>query len=162
MQYEEAKQGRVFVLRLEHGETVHEVIEAFAREKNVSAAAVIAVGGVDEGSRLVVGPEAGNELPVSTMVHVLDNVHEIAGTGTLFPDENGDPVLHMHMACGRTSQTITGCIRNGVKVWQILEVIVFEMVETTGKRIFQPDLGFNLLRIPKRRRGENSRCSSEI
>jgi predicted DNA-binding protein with PD1-like motif len=145
MQYEEAKQGRVFVLRLEHGETVHEVIEAFARKKNISAAAVLALGGVDEKSRLVVGPEESQARPILPMIQVLDNVHEVAGLGSLFPDESGELVLHMHMACGRKSQTITGCIRSGVQVWQILEVIVFELVETTGRRIFDPDLGFNLL-----------------
>ena len=35
MQYCEAKQGRVFVLRLEHGETVHEEVERFARQKDI-------------------------------------------------------------------------------------------------------------------------------
>jgi predicted DNA-binding protein with PD1-like motif len=147
MQYTEAKQGRIFVLRLEHGEIVHEVIESFARDRHIAGAALIALGGADEESRLVVGPEAGNERPISTLMQVLDNVHEVAGTGTLFPDENGDMVLHMHMACGRNDQTITGCIRSGLRVWQILEVIVFELVESKAKRILEPDLGFKLLRL---------------
>jgi predicted DNA-binding protein with PD1-like motif len=79
------------------------------------------------------------------MEHILDNVHEIAGTGTLFPDEKGNPTIHMHMVCGRNANTVTGCIRSGVKVWQIMEVILFELVDSTGKRVFEADLGFNLL-----------------
>lgn len=145
MQYSEAKQGRIFVIRLEDRETVHEEIERFAREQSITAAAMIIIGGADEGSKLVVGPERGRAQPVNPMEHILDNVHEIAGTGTLFPDEEGNPVVHMHMACGRNAETVTGCIRNGVQVWHVMEVIIFELIDTTAKRVFEPDTGFALL-----------------
>ena len=58
---------------------------------------------------------------IHAMELVLDIVHEIVGTGTLFPNENGEPVLHMHVACGRNEGTVTGCVRRGVKTWHILE-----------------------------------------
>jgi predicted DNA-binding protein with PD1-like motif len=147
MQYSEVKQGRVFLLRLEDGEIVHEEIERFAREQSITAAAMIIIGGADEGSKLVVGPERGRARPINPMEHILDNVHEIAGTGTLFPDEEGNPIVHMHIACGRNTETVTGCIRNGVKVWQVMEVVLFELVDTAGKRVFDPDLGFKLLKL---------------
>ncbi|MBN2123958.1 MAG: DNA-binding protein [Deltaproteobacteria bacterium] len=145
MKYSEAKQGRVFLIRLENGETVHEEIEKFAREKSITAGAMIIIGGADRGSRLVVGPEQGQARPITPMERALDNVHEIAGTGTLFPDEDGNPTVHMHMACGRNGDTVTGCIRTGVKVWQIMEIVLFELTDTGGKRVFVPDLGFKLL-----------------
>jgi predicted DNA-binding protein with PD1-like motif len=145
MKYSKAKQGRIFVIRLEDGETVHEEIERFAHEQSITAAAMIIVGGADKGSKLVVGPEHGQARPINPMEHILDNVHEIAGTGTLFPDEKGNPTIHMHMVCGRNANTVTGCIRSGVKVWQTMEVILFELVDSTGKRVFEADLGFNLL-----------------
>ncbi|MBA3037322.1 MAG: DNA-binding protein, partial [Desulfobacterium sp.] len=113
--------------------------------QSITAAAMIIIGGANEGSKLVVGPENGKAKPVNPMEHILDNVHEITGTGTLFPDDDGNPVIHMHMACGRNANTITGCVRSGVKVWQIMEIIIFELVDTTGKRVFDPDLGFKLL-----------------
>ena len=147
MQYSEVKQGRVFLIRLEDGETVHEEIERFAREQSITAAAMIIIGGADEGSKLVVGPERGRAKPINPMEHILDNVHEIAGTGTLFPDEEGNPIIHMHIACGRNAKTVTGCIRNGVKVWQVMEVVLFELIDTTGKRVFDPNLGFKLLNL---------------
>ena len=78
------------------------------------------------------------------MTLVLDNVHEIAGTGTLFPDEEGKPVLHMHIACGRESATVTGCVRTGVKIWHIGEVILFELTDTPAIRKVDPQLGFKL------------------
>ena len=145
MKYSEAKQGRIFLIRLGDGETVHEEIEKFAHEQSILAAAMIIIGGADKGSKLVVGPERGQTKPINPMEHILENVHEIAGTGTLFPDEEGNPTIHMHMACGRNANTVTGCIRSGVKVWQVMEVVLFEMIDATGKRVFEPDLGFTLL-----------------
>ena len=145
MKYSEAKQGRIFVIRLEDGDIVHEEIERFAREKSIGAASLIIVGGADQESKFVVGPEEGRTTPVVPMEHVLDEVHEIAGVGTLFPDDEGNPVLHMHMACGRKSDTITGCIRQGVRVWHVMEVILFELTDTTGVRTHDPVTGFKLL-----------------
>ena len=145
MKYSEAKQGRIFVLRLEDGDIVHEEIERFAREKSIGAAGLIIVGGADQKSKFVVGPEKGRASPVVPMEHVLNEVHEIAGVGTLFPDDKGNPLLHMHMACGRKSSTITGCIREGVRVWHVMEVILFELVDTTGVRTHDSETGFKLL-----------------
>jgi len=145
MKFSRARQGRIFILRLEDGEIVHEMIERFAEEQSIRAAALIAVGGADAGSRLVVGPEEGRSTPISPMELLLDNVHEVAGTGTLFPDEEGRPLVHMHFALGRKNQTVTGCIRKGVKVWHILEVIVFELLDTSAHREADPVLGFKLL-----------------
>ena len=81
------------------------------------------------------------------MEHILENVHEIVGAGTLFPDQEGYPVLHLHMACGWKSFTKTGCIRRGVKVWHTMEVILFELLESTGRRRFDPHTGFARLRL---------------
>ena len=145
MKYSQAKQGRVFIIRLEHGDVVHETIEKFAAEHKICAAALVAVGGADTGSQLIVGPEKGDALPPNPMATMLDEVHEIAGTGTLFPDQEGNPVLHMHMACGRNESTMTGCVRKGVKTWHIIEVILFELTETAATRQLDPDLDFKLL-----------------
>lgn len=145
MKYSQAEQGRVFVLRLEDGDVVHETIEQFAREKKILAAALIIVGGADANSRLVVGPRQGRAEMIEPISHVLEETHEVAGTGTLFPDETGQPLLHMHMACGREGKTVTGCIRDGVRVWHIMEVIMFELVDTTARRVPQPPMGWKFL-----------------
>ena len=146
MRYSQAKQGRIFIVRLEDGDIVHEEIEKFSREKFIKAAALIILGGADKGSKLIVGPEHGRREPIIPMEHILDNVHEIAGTGTIFPDEKGKPVLHMHIACGRKTSSVTGCVRKGVKVWHIMEVILFELVDTTAVRAFEPTTEFELLK----------------
>lgn len=145
MQYSEAKQGRVFVLRLEDGDIVHECIERFAAEQGIRAAALIIIGGADAQSHLVVGPREGRSEVIEPMAHILAAPHEVTGTGTLFPDEDGTPLLHMHMACGRNGESVTGCIRQGVKVWHIMEVVLFELVESTARRVVQPPLGWKFL-----------------
>ena len=88
MKYSEAHGGRIFVIRLEDGDILHEAIETFALDHHVERAALIALGGADEGSRLVVGPEESRTEPVVPMEYVLPGVHEIAGVGTLFPDSS--------------------------------------------------------------------------
>ena len=145
MKYSQAKPGRVFVIRLEDGDIVHEAIESFAREHAVRAATLVIVGGADKGSRLVVGPEDGRAAPIVPMDLMLENVYEVAGVGTLFPDDEGNPVLHMHMACGRNDETITGCVRTGVKVWHVMEAVLFELENSTAVRRPDKATGFKLL-----------------
>jgi predicted DNA-binding protein with PD1-like motif len=145
MKFSEANPGRIFVIRMEDGDIIHEAIENFSREQHIRAAALVVLGGADCGSKVVVGPEAGRAKPIVPIQHILDNVHEASGVGTLFPDEQGNPVLHMHMAFGRQSETVTGCIRTGVKVWHVMEIVLIELTNTTGKRIIDAETGFKLL-----------------
>lgn len=147
MQYTEGSLGRVFVLRLEHQDPMPATLEAFAAEKGVRCGVAVMVGGADDGSRLVVGPEEGTALPVAPMVETLVGVHEVAAVGTLFPDESGKPVLHMHAACGRLQNTITGCIRAGITTWHTLEIVLIELVGAQATRRFSPETGFALLQM---------------
>ena len=145
MKYSEGRPGRVFVIRLEHGEIVHETVEQFARDHGVTAGALIILGGADAKSELVAGPVDGDARPVETINHRLTDVHEVAGTGTLFPDESGAPMLHAHIACGRRDDSVVGCIRRGVRVWQIMEIVLFELTGTDARRRPDSELGFMLL-----------------
>ncbi|TNJ39180.1 DNA-binding protein [Chlorobaculum thiosulfatiphilum] len=145
MKYSEAQQGRVFIIRLEDGDIFHEQIERFAKEKGIERAWLNVVGGADKESRLVVGPEESRAFPVNPMVHELYDAHEIVGAGTLFPDDTGAPVVHLHMACGREENTVTGCVRNGVKVWHVMEVILVELLGSEARRMPDKATGFKLL-----------------
>lgn len=145
MKFSEARQGRVFVLRLEEGEVLNDVIEKFAEDMNIRAAGLIALGAADSGSRLVVGPADGKARPIEKMVHMLENVHEIAAVGTLFRNESGKASAHVHLAAGRKGNGSVGCAREGVRVWQIVEVILFELLDTSSIRVLDPSTGFELL-----------------
>jgi predicted DNA-binding protein with PD1-like motif len=115
------------------------------QEHSVTCAYLTALGGIDKGSKLVCGPENGRcETIIPNLINITD-VHEVSGTGTIFPNENGKPSLHMHLACGRYETTKTGCVRPGVKAWHILEIILVELVNCSAKRLPDKTIGFNLL-----------------
>ena len=145
MKYSEAERGRVFVIRLEDGDIIHEKIEQFAREKSISCAYLTALGGIDKDSKLVCGPEDGRAETIHPEIINITNVHEVTGTGTIFPDKDGKPSLHMHLACGRYETTLTGCVRPGVKVWHVLEIVLVELLNCSAKRLKDKTTGFNLL-----------------
>lgn len=146
MKFSEAQQGRVFIIRLEDGDIVHECIERLAVEQGIQAAALILHGGGDQGSTLVTGPQAGRAPPpILPQTTILNDVYEVVGTGSLFLDKNAKPILHVHLACGRGKETITGCIRTGVKTWQVIEVILFELVGSSARRLPDAATGFELL-----------------
>jgi predicted DNA-binding protein with PD1-like motif len=147
LNYSEAKLGRIFILRLNHGECLHEVIEKFAAEKQVSSALCFFLGGAEDKSKVVVGPKDGAVLPPTPMITLLMGVHEACGVGTIFTDEQGKPKLHMHASFGRNDTAVTGCVRMGVEVWQIGEVIILELASSSAKRAKNKDTGFEFLEI---------------
>ena len=147
MQYAEPEIGRIFVIRLEDGEKLPDTLEEFAREKGVGSGMCLLIGGVRSGGRMVTGPRDQDARPISPIINQLAGVHEIIGAGTIFPDENGCPKLHMHAAAGREGETTSGCIRPGIEIWQVGEVILLELVNCTGCREKDEELGFELLKI---------------
>jgi len=52
MKYTEANLGRIFVLRLEHGEKLPDTIEEFARSKNILRGMCVLIGGIDKDSHI--------------------------------------------------------------------------------------------------------------
>jgi predicted DNA-binding protein with PD1-like motif len=147
MKYASASLGRALIVRLEDGDIVHECIEEAARAEGFARAAVILLGGAAGGSRLVVGPEDGRAAPVVPMERALHDVHEMVGAGTLFPDEAGRPVLHLHAAFGRDDQVTAGCIRAGVTTWVVGEAVLIELVGSAACRRVDPATGFELLDV---------------
>lgn len=146
MKASEGNIGRVFILRLEDGDIIPDVIEKFAREKNIAVAQVIMVGGVG-GGQVVVGPRRSDEIPPDPMLVPVDGAHELAGVGLIAPDAAGKPVLHVHAALGRAGKTTTGCLRPGVSTWTIGEVVIIEILGTGAVRLPDEKTGFELLQI---------------
>ena len=136
--------GRVFVIRLEDGDVVPDCIERFAADNGVSVGHVVMVGGVGNG-KVVVGPKHATSMPIEPMLLPVDGVHEVVGVGVLAPGEDGKPILHIHGAMGRAGHTLTGCLREGVKTWLVAEVILYEIVGTSARRLKDSASGFTLL-----------------
>lgn len=144
MQFEEGRIGRVFVIRLEHGEGLPECIENLAAAKAVSHAQAILIGGIDQG-QVVAGPRHSNQRPPEAMVLPIDGAHELLAVGILAPDEDGRPPFHVHAALGRCGNTKTGCLRLGVRTWVMAEVILYELLDVKATRVLEPDTGLAVL-----------------
>jgi len=145
MQYSEGTIGRIFALKLETGERLPDAVVDFAREHEVRSALVIYVGGAGAASRLVVGPRKDTGDEIIPLVHELGGIQEFVAIGTLFPDEGGQPTLHMHAASGREGTATVGCTRTGVEVWLIGEIIILEIQGVGGIRKKNPKTGFQIL-----------------
>lgn len=145
MKYSEGSIGRIFVIRLEDGDRLPHLLEEFAKQKGVSRAMCILIGGIDQGGTIVVGPRERDSAPPEPVLLELGGVHEVAGVGTLFPDADGKPRLHMHAALGRGDKTHTGCIRPGISVWNLGEVIMLEILGSPAVRRRDAASGFDVL-----------------
>ncbi|MCL2691159.1 MAG: DNA-binding protein [Candidatus Bathyarchaeota archaeon] len=145
MDYSQATIDRVFILRLYSGEVVHETLETFAIEHNIKSAICLFLGGAEDKSNLIVGPKYGNALPIEPMSILLNGVHEGCGVGTIFCNSEGKPKLHMHGSFGRNDKAVTGCMRAGVKIWSIGEIVMFEL-HSSAKREKDLKNGFELLK----------------
>jgi predicted DNA-binding protein with PD1-like motif len=146
MKASEGKLGRVFVIRLEDGDVVPHCIEEFAQQKGVKVGFAVIVGGLC-GGEVVVGPRRSDAMPPEPMYLPLDCAHEVSGVGVLAPNEEGKAVLHLHAALGRSGQTMTGCLRRGVKTWIVGEVVLYEVLGVPARRVKDAATGFGLLRV---------------
>jgi len=149
MKATEGRIGRVFVIRLEDGDVVPGCIERFADEKGISVGHVILVGGIGDG-KVVVGPRRSDERPPEPMYLPVDGAHEVVGVGVLAPNEDGKPILHIHASLGRSGQTMTGCLRPGVKTWLVGEAILYEIVGVDVGRVLDKESNFELLKVEPR------------
>jgi predicted DNA-binding protein with PD1-like motif len=147
MQYSEGRMGRVFILRLEDGDRLNDSIEGFAREQQISHGLAFYLGGSGDGSKVVVGPEAGRE-DIVPIIFALAGAQEVLALGTLVPNEAGEPVLHMHGAAGREGRATVGCTRAGLEVWLVGEVVLLEILGAeSARRKKDPATGFQLLQV---------------
>lgn len=147
MKYSEANLGRIFILRLEHGDKIPDILEEFAVTHKIESALIHFLGGADKESKVVVGPEDGTVQRPRPMVTDLLDTSEAVGVGTLFTNEEGITKLHLHSAFGRNRETVTGCTREGVIIWHIGEVVIFELLNSTATRKIDPKTGFELLEV---------------
>ena len=144
MKASEGHIGRVFVVRLEDGDVVPDCIEKFAAENSIKTGHVVLIGGIG-GGEVVVGPRKSGEMPPDPVLLPVDGAHEVVGLGIIVPDAEGKPGLHIHAALGRSGQTLTGCLRKGVRTWVVLEAVLYEIVGAQATRCMDPATGFPLL-----------------
>lgn len=146
MQYTQGKLGRVFVARLQDGESIYDAVEEIARKEDIKSAAVMAVGGIRSG-KVVTGPQqtTGKVIP---HFEEFDDARELVGVGTIFTQE-GSPSLHFHAGIGRGDGALVGCPRGKMSVYLVLEVVIIELVGVDACRELDPEFGLHLLSIAR-------------
>lgn len=148
MKYCEGNIGRIFILRLEMGDQIPQVLEDFAQQKKIESAAVLFLGGADGDTCVVSGPEIDPRGTLIPILKQLSGVSEAVGVGTIFLNEQKLPKLHLHTSFGRNSETVTGCSKQGgINIWNIGEVLIFELVNTSAIRKIDPRTGYELLEV---------------
>lgn len=147
MKYIEATTGRTFILRLEHGDVVTDTIQNFAQLKGIKSAYVQIIAGAEKDSKIVVGPKDGTAAKPEKVYFNLPHVSEMAGVGTIFTNESGQPKLHLHSTFGQNGKAHTGCCWPGVITWHIGEVIIQELISEKASRKLNAENGFELLEI---------------
>ena len=145
MEYQAGKVGRVIVARLFEGEDLYAQVQALAAKENLRGAVVLAVGGLRR-AKVVVGPKDPHG-PIQPQFRDFDDAREIVAVGTIFPDDSDQPVLHLHAGIGRGSETLVGCPRGGASIFCVLELIVIEIDGIDARRLMDPAVGLNLLRV---------------
>jgi len=145
MDYTQGRLGRVFVARLDDGESVYDAVHKIASKEGVAAAMVLAIGGIRRG-KVVTGPVSATGRVVPH-VEEFDDARELIGIGTVFM-KDGAPSLHLHAGIGRGDSALVGCPRIEMSVYLVLEVVIIELIGMNAQRALDAGSGLHLLEIP--------------
>jgi len=144
MDYRVGQIGRVFTVRMDHGEDLSESLKTLAAKENIQAATFVLLGAIEAGN-LVVGPKT-NERPPNKMWFGFEDAHEIVGVGNIFR-ENGEPILHLHAGLGRAEDSKIGCVRKENQIFMVIEAFVFELVGFEAERVLNEKEGYSPIRF---------------
>ena len=142
MQFQEARLGRIFLLKFSDGEDLLQEIAKFAVTQNIKAAWIQFLGALKQG-KLVTGPEKP-ELPPVPVWQEFSRAWEVIGVGNLFW-EGDTPRLHVHGALGKGEDTLMGCLRQETEIYLIAEALLMEIVGLNVGRRLDPKLGVSML-----------------
>jgi predicted DNA-binding protein with PD1-like motif len=124
MQYTQGRWGRVFVVRIDHGEDLLLSLGQFVMEQKISHGLIHLLGALRDG-RMVTGPRH-LVLPPEPHYETFDGGFEIFGTATIYPSEQG-PRIHVHATVGRGADAMTGCLRERAMTYIIVEAVIMEI-----------------------------------
>jgi hypothetical protein len=139
MEYAKGSIGRVFTVRMDHGDDLLYELENLAKLEDIKSAVFVLLGAVRE-ANLVVGPKE-SRVPPEIQWENLDEVHEIIGVGNIFL-ENDKPKIHLHSAAGRGKAPVVGCMRGKSEIFMVVEVFIMEISGISAIRSFDEGRGF--------------------
>ena len=146
MQATEGKIGRVFILRLEDGDTIPGCIEEFALKNGVRNGYVNFTAGIKTGN-IQSSFNQNTEKQAASLNITLSEPHEGTAQGFISRNTQDKPILHIHGTCGRDGQTVSGCLTNSAEINVYGEVIVYEILDAVCSRITDKTTGMQLLKV---------------
>jgi hypothetical protein len=142
MQFQEARLGRLFLLKFAHGEDLLQEISQFAVKHNIRAAWLQFLGALRQG-KLVTGPKEPL-LPPEPVWQEFSQAWEVVGIGNLFW-EGDTPKLHIHSTLGKGEKTLMGCLRQENEIYLVAEALLLEITGADVCRRLDQTLGVSLL-----------------
>ena len=141
MQYTEGKPGRIFIVRVDHGEDLIATLVQFITDHQVTSGYIRFMGALQSG-QIVTGPKVLC-LPPDPNLNSFSGGWEVIGMATITPDNNG-PHLHLHASIGRGEQALTGCLRGEIITYIVIEAVITELIGVDIQREMDPLSGLLL------------------
>lgn len=151
MEYAKGKIGRVFLVRVDHGDDLILELTKLAELEHVESAFFTLLGALKTG-KLVTGPKESMR-PPDPLWSGFEDTHEILGVGNIFM-ENEKPKIHLHLGAGREDSVNVGCLRGKSEVFMVVEVFIFEIEGFSARRILDSQQGFSPVSFHKLHRSE--------
>jgi predicted DNA-binding protein with PD1-like motif len=139
MEYAKGRIGRVFTVRVDHGDDLILELIKLAELEKIELAVFMLLGALKEG-KLVAGPKE-NRRPPEPVWTVFNDAREILGIGDIF-QEDGRPKIHLHAGTAREDDVKLGCLRGESEVFMVVEVFIFELDGISARRIMDAEQGF--------------------
>jgi uncharacterized protein len=146
MQYAKGKIGRVFTVRVDHGDDLILELIKLAELEHIESAVFTLIGALKEG-KLVTGPKE-NIRPPEPVWSGFEDANEILGVGNIFL-EDGKPKVHLHVGTGRGESVKLGCLRGESEVFMVVEAFVLELEGISARRVNDKEQGFSPLSFGK-------------
>jgi len=144
MDYRKGSIGRLFLVRIDHGEDLLDELSALALKERIKSGFFVLLGAAGSAA-LVTGPKE-RMVPPEIVWSSFDDVREIIGVGNIFW-ENGTPKIHLHGVAGSSKGLIMGCIRKEAEVFMVAEVFIIE-IDIQTERVFDERIGFSPIAFP--------------
>lgn len=139
--------GRLFVLRMDHGEDLIESLQKFLAEKRIESCTALFLGALRDG-QTVTGPKRP-EVPPSPNFESYESAWEVFGMATVYPSAEG-PALHIHSGLGRGREALLGCIRERAEVYLVVEMVLFEICGLQAERVWDGGMQLFMLSLKER------------
>lgn len=140
MEYAKGKIGRVFTVRIDHGDDLIQELIKLSELENIESAVFTLLGALKEG-KLVTGPKESIRPPEPNWSG-FDDTHEILGIGNIFLEDE-KPKVHLHLGAGREDNVKLGCLRGESEVFMVVEAFVFELEGFSARRVMDKKQGFS-------------------